>query len=194
MRVTFAVEGPDGTVVSRGKNLDELQQRLAAPARQAVADTVGAAVERKGLRNWPADLDELPRVVEQRGAAGNPVRGYPALVDSVAAVDIRVFATEVEQAAAMPAGSARLLRLAGPSTTKTLEKSLDPRTRLVLANNPDGSLPALLDDCTDAAVQALVTAPVWTRTDFTAAQQRLAARLAPTVTEVVRRTEKVLTA
>ena len=194
LRVTFAVEGPDGTVVSRGKNLDELQQRLAAPARQAVADTVGAEVERTGLRNWPADLEEIPRVVEQRGAAGNPVRGYPALVDSVAAVDIRVFATEAEQAAAMPAGSARLLRLAGPSTTKTLEKSLDPRTRLVLANNPDGSLPALLDDCTDAAVQALVTAPAWTRADFAAAQQRLAARLAPTVTEVVRRTEKVLTA
>ncbi|MBX7452637.1 ATP-dependent RNA helicase HrpA [Mycolicibacterium sp. 3033] len=194
LRVTFAVEGPDGTVVSRGKNLDELQQRLAAPARQAVADTVGAEVERTGLRNWPADLDEIPRVVEQRGAAGNPVRGYPALVDSVAAVDIRVFATQAEQAAAMPAGSARLLRLAGPSTTKTLEKSLDPRTRLVLANNPDGSLPALLDDCTDAAVQALVTAPVWTRAEFAAAQQRLAARLASTVTEVVRRTEKVLTA
>ncbi|MDY6997449.1 MAG: ATP-dependent RNA helicase HrpA, partial [Actinomycetota bacterium] len=194
LRVTFAVEGPDGAVVSRGKDLDELQQQLAAPARQAVAATVAGDLERSGLRNWPDDLDELPRVVERVGAAGHAVRGYPALVDSGTAVDIRVFATRAEQDAAMPAGSARLLRLAGPSVSKAVEKGLDPRTRLVLANNPDGSLAALLDDCADAAVAAMVKAPVWTRAEFSATRQRLSGRLAPTVAEVVRRVQKVIAA
>ena len=194
LRVTFAVEDPDGTVVSRGKNLDELQQDLAAPARAAVAETVGGDVERSGMRGWPSDLEEIPRVVEQAGSGGHAVRGYPALVDRGDAVDIAVFATPAEQAAAMAKGSARLLRLAGPSVTKSAEKQLDPRTKLVLANNPDGSLSALIDDCTDAAVQALVSAPVWTKAEFTAAQQRISGRLAQTVTEVVRRAEKVVTA
>lgn len=194
LRVTFAVEAPDGTVVSRGKDLGELQHRLAAPARQAVADTVAGGLERTGLRTWPADLDELPRVVERAGVTGHAVRGYPALVDSGTTVDVRVFATKAEQDAAMAAGSLRLLRLAGPSVTKSVEKKLDPRTRLVLANNPDGSLAALLDDCSDAAAQALVTAPVWTKAEFASARQLLPGRLAPTVTEVVRRVEKVVAA
>lgn len=192
LRVTFAVEGPDGAVVARGKNLDELQEQLAAPARQAVADTVAGHLERTGLRDWPDDLDELPRVVERTGAAGHAVRGYPALLDAGEAVHIKVFAAKVEQDAAMPGGSMRLLRLAGPSVAKAVEGSLDPRTRLVLANNPDGSLAGLLDDCADAAVMALVPRPVWTRAEFAAARQGLSQRLAPTMTEVLRRVEKVI--
>ena len=140
LRVTFAVEAGDGTVVAQGKSLGELQDQLAAPARQAVAAAVAGGLERSGLRDWPEDLDELPRVVESSGTSGHTVRGYPALVDQGATVDIRVFATAAEQAAAAPPGSRRLLRLAGPSITRPVERALDPRTKLVLGNNPDGSL------------------------------------------------------
>ena len=38
LRVTFAVESADGTEIARGKDLGALQERLAAPARRAVAD------------------------------------------------------------------------------------------------------------------------------------------------------------
>ena len=86
--------------------------------------------------------------------AGHTVRGFPALVDAGTAVDVRVFATEAEQAAAMGPGTRRLLRLAVPSPVKAVERQLDPRTRLVLGTNPDGSLAALLDDCADAAVDS----------------------------------------
>ena len=96
------------------------------------------------------------------------MRGYPALLDAGAAVDIRVFATAAEQAAAMAAGTRRLLRLAVPSPVKAVEKQLDPRTRLILGTNPDGSLAALLDDCADAAVDVLASAPAWTRAEFAA--------------------------
>ncbi len=81
LRVTFAVESPDGTEVARGKNLEALQQQLAAPARQAVADAVAGELERAGLRTWPDDLDELPRIIE-RTSGGHAVRGFPALVDA----------------------------------------------------------------------------------------------------------------
>jgi ATP-dependent helicase HrpA len=193
LRVTFAVESADGTEVARGKDLETLQERLAAPARQAVAEVVADGLERKGLRGWPDDLDELPQAVE-RVSAGHTVRGFPAFVDAGAAVDVRVFATTAEQGAAMGTGIRRLLRLSVPSPVKTIERQLSPRTRLVLGANPDGSLAALLDDCADAAVAVLAPAPVWTRSEFTALRQRVADALPSTALDIVGRIEKVLTA
>ena len=190
LRVTFAVES-EGKEVARGKDLGALQTRLAAPIRRAVAEAVAGDLERTGLRTWPDDLDELPRSVE-RSTGGHPVRGFPALVDTGSAVDVRVFPTEAEQAAAMGAGTRRLLRLAVPSPVKNLERQLDPRTRLVLGANPDGSLQALLDDCADAATESLAPAPVWTRDEFSALRERVAGDLAATTHAILGRVEKVL--
>ncbi|KGI70380.1 ATP-dependent RNA helicase HrpA [Mycolicibacterium rufum] len=192
LRVTFAVEGGDGSVVARGKDLGALQRTLAAPARDAVAAAAGD-LERTGLRGWP-DIDELPRVVERQGASGHTVRGYPALVDNGSSVAVRVFPTEAEQALAAPAGTRRLVRLAGPSVTKAVEKALDTRTRLTLGTNPDGSLTALVEDCADAAMQVLVPQPVWRRTDFELARARAAEALVPTTLDVLRRAGSVIAA
>ncbi|MCV7070272.1 ATP-dependent RNA helicase HrpA, partial [Mycobacterium rufum] len=191
LRVTFAVEGGDGSVVARGKDLGALQRTLAAPARDAVAAAAGD-LERTGLRGWP-DIDELPAVVERQGASGHTVRGYPALVDNGSSVAVRVFPTEAEQALAAPAGTRRLVRLAGPSVTKAVEKALDTRTRLTLGTNPDGSLTALVEDCADAAMQVLVPQPVWRRTDFELAA-RGAEALVPTTLDVLRRAGSVIAA
>lgn len=193
LRMTFVVESADGTEVARDKNLDVLQQRLAGSTRQAVAAAVAGEWERSGLRAWPEDLPELPRTVEEL-SGGHTVRGYPALVDAVTSVDIHVFATEAEQRAAMTAGTRRLLRLSIPSPMKTVERGLDPRARLLLSSNPDGSLPALLDDCADAAVDLLAPTPVWSRTEFTALRDRTAQSLAATTLDIMRRAEKVVTA
>lgn len=193
LRMTFVVESADGTEVARDKNLDVLQQRLAGSTRQAVAAAVAGEWERSGLRAWPEDLPELPRTVEEL-SGGHTIRGYPALVDAVTSVDIHVFATEAEQRAAMAAGTRRLLRLSIPSPMKTVERGLDPRARLLLSSNPDGSLPALLDDCADAAVDLLAPTPVWSRTEFTALRDRTAQSLAATTLDIVRRAEKVVTA
>lgn len=193
LRVTFAVQGPDGSEVARGKDLDVLQRQLAGSARQAVADAVASDVERKGLRAWPDDLDQLPRSVE-RAVGGHIVRGYPALVDAGGSVDVRVFATEAERDAAMRAGTRRLLRLAVPSPVKAVEKGLDTRTRLVLGSNPDGSLAALLDDCADAAVDVLAAQPVWTKAEFAALRDRVAAALPTTTRDIVTRVQRVLAA
>lgn len=192
LRVTFAVE-KDGAEVARGKDLDALQEQLAAPVRAAVARAVADGLERSQLRSWPHDLDELPRTVENT-SGGHRVRGYPAFVDTGEAVDVRVFATPAEQQAAMRPGIRRLLRLSAPSPVKNVERALDTRRRLVLGANPDGSLAALIEDCADAAVDALVREPVWTRAEFDAVTQRVAKTLVPTTLDVVARVEKVLAA
>jgi ATP-dependent helicase HrpA len=193
LRVTFAVESDDGAELARGKDLVVLQERLAAPVRDAVAEAFGGALERRGLRSWPDDLDELPRVVESAGG-GRAVRGYPALVDAGGGVDLLVYPTPAEQAAAMGPGTRRLLRSSVPSPTKALEKQLDTHTRLTLGANPDGSLSALLDDCADAAVAVLAPKPAWSRSEFTAMRDRVAGGLASTTRDVLSRVERVLAA
>jgi ATP-dependent helicase HrpA len=193
LRVTFAVTSADSTEVARGKDLEALQEQLAAPARQAVAEAVADGLQRSGLRGWPEDIDELPRTVE-RVSGGHTVRGLPAFVDTGSAVDVRVFATKAAQDAAMGPGIRRLLRLSVPSPVKTIERQLNPRTRLLLGANPDGSLGALLDDCADAAVAMLAATAVWSRSEFAALRERVADALARTTLDIVGRVEKVLAA
>lgn len=193
LRVTFAVEGADGTELARGKDLEALQHELAAPVRRAVADAVAGGLDRTGLRAWPDDLDALPRTVENT-VGGHTVRGYPALVDAGDTVDLHVFPTAAEQLASMGAGTRRLLRLAVASPVKAVERQLSPRTKLMLGANPDGSLQALLEDCADAATDMLAPAPAWTRDEFTALRERVAADLVPTTAGIVARVEKVLSA
>lgn len=94
----------------------------------------------------------------------------------------------------MGPGIRRLLRLCVPSPVKTVERQLDPRTRLTLGSNPDGSLAALLEDCADAAVDALVPAPVWTRADFDVLRDRVGEALPATTNDVVARIVTVLSA
>jgi len=193
LRVTFAVEAPDGSVVARGKDLDALQERLAAPVREAVAAAVAGELERSGLRDWPDDLPELPRVVE-RSSGAHTVRGYPALVDEGATVGVRVQATAAEQAAAMRDGTRRLLRLVVPSPARQVERTLSPQARLVLGVNPDGALAALLDDCADAAVDELAPEPVWTRAEFAALRATVADGLVGATVAIVDRVQTVLAA
>jgi len=130
----------------------------------------------------------------ERTVGGHVVRGYPSLVDARTAVDITVFAAATERDPAMAAGTRRLLRLSIPSPVKVLEKSLDPRTRLMLGANPDGSLSALLDDCADAAVDVLAPKPAWTKDEFNALRDRVAAGLVTTASDIAGRAGKVLTA
>ena len=193
LRVTFAVEGNDGKEVARGKDLGALQENLAAPIQRAVTAAVAGDLERAGVTAWPGDLDELPRTVE-RVTGGHTVRGYPAFVDRGKSVDVRVFASAAEQQAAMGPGIRRLLRLSVPSPVKAIERGLDTRTRLSLNANPDGTLAALLDDCTDAAVDALARTPVWTAAEFAALKDRVAQELGATTRGIVSRAEKVLAA
>ncbi|MFN2560353.1 MAG: ATP-dependent RNA helicase HrpA [Jatrophihabitans sp.] len=193
LRVTFAVVAADGSEVARGKDLPALQDQLAGPVRAAVAEAVAGAVERRGLRSWPDDLEELPAKVE-RASGDHVVHGFPAFVDEGDTVAVRVFAARTEQTAAMRPGLRRLLRLSVPSPAKAVERSLSTRARLVLGANPDGSLAGLLEDCADAAADALVPEPVWTRTAFAGVRDPVAADLVRTTVDVVGRVERVLAA
>jgi ATP-dependent helicase HrpA len=135
----------------------------------------------------------LPRVVE-RDVDGRAVRGFPAFVDAGTAVELRVFATPGQQQQASGPGIRRLLRLDIPAPAKSVERQLDPRTRLLLGTNPDGSLSALIDDCADAAVDASLAGPVWTREEFAALRDRISKVLVSSTLDIVGRAAKALAA
>ena len=120
--------------------------------RQAVS-RAAASVERSGLTSW--SFGDLPRTFE-REQDGQPVKGFPALVDEGTTVAVRVLGSEGEQRRATWRGTRRLLALTVPSPHKHVVGRLDNASKLALGHNPHGSVPALLADCVDAALDSLL--------------------------------------
>ncbi len=183
LRVRISVE--DGSrVVGAGRDLAALQRTLAPVARRAVASATD--VERSGLTTWPGGA--LPRDVD-----AGAVTAYPALVDEGDSVAVRVMATRADQEHQMRRGTRRLLLLTMGSPLRSVVGRLPSAVKLGLAAYPHGAVPALLADCLDASVDALMRAnggPAWDESSFArlrdAVRGDLDATLLETVTEVSR--------
>jgi ATP-dependent helicase HrpA len=154
LRVTFRVEDESGVVLAEGKDLDALTEELAPTVRSTVSHAA-AALERTGLTSWT--LGELPATFEQE-RDGQSVKGFPALVDEGATVGVRVVGSAEEQARETWRGTRRLLTLTAPSPLKNVVGRLGNADKLALGHNPYGSVPALLADCVDCAVDSLMAA------------------------------------
>ena len=152
LRVTFSVEDGSGRVLGAGKDLGDLQERLAGQVQRRMS-RAGASIERKGLRQW--DFGVLPATFESQ-SGGHLVQGFPALVDRGDAVDLVVMVGEREAEAATALGVRRLLLLNTSAPWKRVLARLTNAQKLALGDNPHGSVPALLDDALAAAVDSLV--------------------------------------
>ena len=97
----------------------------------------------------------MPETFEGR-AGGLTVEGYPALVDEGSSVALRVLPDRGAAQAAHRLGVRRLLLLNTTAPWKRVLARLSNAQKLALADNPHGSVPALLQDCLDAAVDAIV--------------------------------------
>jgi ATP-dependent helicase HrpA len=186
LRMTFRVEDAQGRTLAEGKDLAALRAQLAPKVQQALSTAAGD-VEKAGL----TAMVPVPRTVP----AGTGVTGYPALVDKGTSVAVQVLGSPEEQAAAMWRGIRRLLLLNVPSPVKAVAGSLSNASKLALSTNPHGSVPALLEDCVTAAVDALVRSGggvVWDEAGFAALHDHVRADLVPTAEGVVRQVEQVL--
>ncbi|SEE35088.1 ATP-dependent RNA helicase HrpA [Jiangella alba] len=191
LRMTFRVLDEKGKPAGEGKDLDALKVRLKQQLRQTMA-AAASSIERTGLTAWPGG--EVPRTFEQR-RSGHVVTGYPALVDEGATVALKVLPTPADQARAMWTGNRRLLLLDIASPTSFVQRHLTNRSKLVLSQNPDGSVATLLDDVAAASVDWLVGeagGPAWDEAAFAALRERVRSDLIETVFEVVADVEKVL--
>ncbi len=115
--MTFRVEDEQGAVVAEGTDLAALRERV-RPRLRAELASAARGLETRGLTAWT--IGELPKVVALPGT-GQAVRGYPALVDEGESVAVRVLETPGAQAAAMAAGTRRLLLLGIPSPVRGVQ-------------------------------------------------------------------------
>jgi ATP-dependent helicase HrpA len=150
LRVTVRVLGDGGEVLASGRDIAALQVAL-APAVQKSISHASRSIELRGLSAFPAD--GVPRVVEETHGE-HVVRGWPALVDTGTAVDLRVLVTRVEQMVAMRGGVRRLLRMQVTPPVRYVVGVLGTREKLALGHNPHGSVPLLLDDALGACLDA----------------------------------------
>ncbi|MGY1712245.1 ATP-dependent RNA helicase HrpA [Geodermatophilus sp. SYSU D00758] len=192
LRATFRVVDDRHRELATGKDLQALRAQVAPQARASLA-AAASDLERTGQTTWT--FGTLPRTVEVR-RGGHVGTAYPALVDEGTTVGVRVVATEAEATRLSWRGARRLLVLAAGSPTAKVVKGLGPRTRLALQFNPDGEIPALVDDCVDAAADELVAAaggPPRDEAAFAALLQTARERLHPLAVDTVQRVEAVLT-
>jgi ATP-dependent helicase HrpA len=193
LRMRFSVEDEAGRVIAEGDDLEALRAR-ATPRLRAELSEAAAALERRGLRAWT--IGDLPRSVALAGTGGS-VRAYPALADEGDSVAVRTFDSPQAQAAAMWAGTRRLLLLGIPSPARRVQDSLPPEARLALATAPHGSVGALLEDATVAAADALMAAaggPAWDAAGFARLRGHVAGDLADRTGAVTAAAARVLQA
>jgi ATP-dependent helicase HrpA len=186
LRITFRVlDG--GKVVASGKDLAALQRQL-RPKVRATLSARATALTRTGVTTW--DFGPLPKVFTD-----GEVKAYPALVDAGAAVDIRLFETPDAAARAMRAGTRRLVLLAVKSPANEVAKRLTTAQKLVLSDNPHGSVPALFTDCTGCALDGLIAeagGPAWDAAAFDRIVAHVRPRLHAAVYDVATWTEEIL--
>jgi ATP-dependent helicase HrpA len=189
LRATFRVtDGPK--TVAQGKDLEQLQRRLGRTV-QDVLSGAARSLERTGLTSWT--VGTIPHTFTAEGTNG--LTGYPALVDHGATVSLTVLPTEAEQRTAHWAGVRRLLLLGVPSPLKWISGRLDNRAKLTLTQNPHGSLPALLADCSAAAADEVLTeagGPPWDAEGFGKLLDRVRAELNERVLELLRGAQQVI--
>jgi ATP-dependent helicase HrpA len=193
--MTFRVEDRRGPgpaqVVGEGKELEALKARLAPRMRAALA-AAAPGLERDRVDRW--DLGSLPRVVEER-RGGRVVRGFPALVDEDGTVALRLLETEAEQAAAMWAGTRRMLLAAVPSPVRHVLARQSNQAKLTLSRYRHGSATDLFADCLNAAADDLIATnggPAWDEAGFRRLLEVVRRQLPEATLEVVIWVERIL--
>ncbi|MGW5382930.1 ATP-dependent RNA helicase HrpA [Nocardia sp. NPDC003963] len=183
LRMTFAATDTDGRVLATSKSLAQLRTRLADQVSASVAAATANA-ERAPAAVWTSEsLGTLDATVRSE-VGGQTVTGYPALVPEAEGIAVRVLKSPGEQAAAMRAGTRALILNAIPTSVRAATAGLSPADRLVLSQNPYGSVDALIEDCRAAAADQLVAAaggPVRDPDRF----ERLLSALRPKFNDVV---------
>jgi ATP-dependent helicase HrpA len=193
LRMTFRVEDGRGAVVAEGQDLEALREQV-RPLLRAELAAATRTLERHGLTDW--SFGALPKAVALPGT-GQAVRAYPALVDEGETAGVRALDTREAQRAAMRAGTRRLVALTVPSPARAVRQRLGNAAQLTLATAPHGSLAAVLDDATTAALDALIDeagGPAWNAEDFARLRAHVAAGLPQRTAAIVAQVIQILDA
>ncbi|MFC4223049.1 ATP-dependent RNA helicase HrpA [Lysinibacter cavernae] len=201
LRPSFRVVDHRGRTVAQGKDLSELQSVHAEKSRESIAHVVGAKgkqtkhsqagavaaasapphkIEQTGATAW--SFGTLERYVESKHGGGM-VRAYPAIVDTISAVDVRLVTTPEEQAIVSRRGLRRLLVLSTPSPVSYLKEHLNQNEKLLLSAGPYRGITAVMDDVCLAVADSVLAeyaetdGLIWTEQRFAEARDAFSSRL-----------------
>ena len=153
--LTFNIKVIDehNTVISQGRDLFTLQQKLQGKVKQNLQAVATPEFEKKGLISW--EIDTLPTEFINK-AGGYEIKAYPALVNEGKTVAVKLFDQPHIAQTSHKLGVRRLIILGIPSPVKYLQDKLPNKAKLGLYFNPFGEIKALIDDCIDAGVDHLI--------------------------------------
>lgn len=202
LKITYRIVDERRRKLAEDKDLEALKLQLRPKARQALSKAAAAAapsggvsIERTGLTDWT--IGTLTKVFETK-RAGQPVKAYPALVDSGETVSVRLFDTEAEQQQAMWRGTRKLILLNIPvNPAKFASDKLTNQQKLALSRNPHGSVQALFEDCATAAADKLIAdhgGPAWDEESFRKLYDKVRADLVDATVRTVGQVQQILAA
>ena len=155
LRMNLIVVDDSGQELASGRDLNALRQQLGGAARITYGGGADdSSFERSGVVAW--DFGDLPEQVKFK-RDGRELTGFPALIDSGEAVDLRLLDEADVAEHETRRGVVRLLRIVLSTQFKQLDKDLSRETALVLKYRSLGDAEALRGDLLDAiAARALL--------------------------------------
>jgi len=152
LRVTYVVSDasrpPQQAELGQGKDFEELRKRF-APALNRRLNAAAPGITHPGATRW--EFGTLPRETTLPG----DLVGYPALVDLVDRVGVKVANTAARASAWQARGLRRLVTLVSPDPTRSVFARMGNDTKIALSSGP-GTLAELLADARLSATGALL--------------------------------------
>lgn len=183
-RMNYIVLDERGEQIASSRDLTELRQRFGAQARGHFVASGDWEIERTGIRKW--DFGDLPERV-QKTVQGQPIVGFPALVDAGSTCSIKVFDSLPEAQEAMVRGVRNLLLLQMPAAKRQMSRQMPDIDEMCLLFMPLGPCAALREQLIRATVQrAIGDGDLGTRDSaaFAAMAQQLKRDLMPALTRL----------
>ncbi len=155
LRFNFKVVDGDQKLLAQGRDLFSLQQQLQGKVEKTLAKAATPELEQTGLTQW--SFGALPKAFSSK-RAGFEVKAFPALVaeEKQGSVAIKLFDQPHLAEFAQRKGLRTLIKVNMPSPVKYLHEKLPNKAKLGLYFNPFGQVKALIEDCIDAGVDALI--------------------------------------
>ncbi len=193
LQMNLRVVDDSGQELASSRDLVGLRQQLGGAASITYgSQSDEGGFEQTGLTGW--SFGDLPEQVKfSRG--GRELIGFPALVDTGEAVDLRLLDTAETAGQETRRGVVRLLRLALAAQFKQLDKDLARETALTMKYRNFGSADVLRTELTDAiATRALLGEDDLPRTEkaFNKQKERAKPRIAVVKQALLRDAAEIL--
>lgn len=157
----FKLFDENNKFLGESRDLLELKERFKKHLTNTLKSVATPGLEKKDLSNW--DFDDLPKQWSSQDSGQSnswSVKAFPALVKDGNKVHLKLFDNEIQAQQSHRLGLRQLLIKQLPSPVKYLQDKLPNKSKLGLYFNPFGEVRALITDCINAVVDAVVAASV----------------------------------